>query len=187
MGKNKKSKIKYNSIEVDSIEEYQFFCWVDEAKALGILLEYEYQPEEFALTNRYMYVPYYNNAKQKSKPLLREHIYTSDFKLVFDSKYGEILSKAFKIDETMINHVLNTITVYVDVKGAFNKMGGDRLFSIHQKLIYDKFRIYVNKIVPKEFFTLCGIAKASLKTPTGRASKIFASYNFIAKVFNITQ
>ena len=78
-----------------------------------------------------------------------------------------------------------SIVVWVDIKGAFNRNGGDRIFSVHQKLVYEKFKIFIHKIVPKDFFTQLGIAKGCLKTPTGRASKIYTNYNFIDKVFGL--
>jgi len=183
MGKNKKSKIVYNNIALDSLEEYQFFCWLEEAKELNVVYAFEYQPDEFLLTNKKTYIPIYNNPKQKEKHLFREHIYTADFKIQFNAAHGEILSKVFKIDASML--INETITVYVDIKGSFNRNGGDRLFSIHQKLVYEKYGVLVQKIVPKEVFKHLGIAKASLYTPTGRPSKIYSSYNFIPKMFGI--
>jgi hypothetical protein len=71
MGNNKKSKftfldptseIKY---EVDSNEEVQFFEWLVEARSLGIVLDYEYQPESFKLTDKMTYVPLFDNKKNK--------------------------------------------------------------------------------------------------------------------------
>ena len=183
MGKNKRSKLKFEDIEIDSQEEWHFFQWLKEAKELGIVKDYIYQPDEFLLTNKKTYIPIYNNPKQKEKHLFREHIYTADFKIQFNAAYGEILSKVFKIDASML--INETITVYVDIKGSFNQNGGDRLFSIHQKLVYEKYGVLVQKIVPKEVFKHLGIAKASLHTPTGRPSKIYSSYNFISKMFGI--
>lgn len=185
MGKNKKSKLKYRGITIDSLEEWQFFCWLDEAKSLGIVQDYEYQPEEFLLTEKQYYIPTYNNPKQKEKLLTREHVYTSDFRIVFNKTYGEILSSVFKINDAMIDRDLNTIVAWVDIKGSFNRNGGDRIFSVHQKIVHEKFKIFIHKIVPKEYFKKLGIARACLKTPSGRASKIFASYNFIPKTFGL--
>lgn len=184
-GKNKKSTITYNNIKIDSVEEWHMFCWLDEAKTLGIVKNYIYQPDSFVLTPVQTYVPYFNNQKQKVKHLLRDHVYTADFKIDFNIEYGQALSQAFKIDNSMIDN--DTVSIFVDVKGSFNLHGGDRLFSIHQKLVYDKYKILVQKIVPKEMFKKLGIAKANLKTPTGRASKIHSSYNFIKTVFFTTK
>ena len=179
--KNKKSKIVYNNINVDSNEEWQFFNWLDEAKTLGIVIDYEYQPEPFIITNKFKYNSYIDN---KEKHLMQNHIYTCDFKIWFSLDFVKILSKIFKIDRNQVCEKNKTILVYTDIKGSFNRFGGDRLFSIHQKLVYDKYNIYVEKIVPKTFFKKAGIAKNCLKTPSGRVSKIYASYNFIDKMFD---
>lgn len=185
MGKNKKSKLNYNGIAVDSVEEWQFFCWLDEAKDLGIVIDYTYQPDEFLLVEKQYYTPVYNNPKQKEKLLFREHIYTADFKIVFNRAYGEILSSVFKIADSMVDKTTNSITVWLDIKGSFNNFAGDRVFSVHQKIMQEKFNVCIHKIVPKEVFKSLGIPLACLKTPTGKASKIFASYNFIQKTFGI--
>lgn len=175
-GKNKKSTILYNDIAVDSLEEWHTFCWLDEAKELGIVKSYEYQPDEFKICQPVRYTPAFNNKKKTDRALLQKHVYTTDFKIVFNAEYGEYLSKAFKISEAVLDADGTTFTVYIDVKGGFNRFGGDRLFSIHQKLVYEKFNIFIDKFVPKVAFKHLGIAKASLKTPTGRSSRIFADY-----------
>jgi len=40
---------------------------------------------------------------------------------------------------------------YIEIKGSYSKRNTD-LFPVKQKIIYDKLNIYVQKIVPKEFF-----------------------------------
>ena len=187
--KNAKSKIKYKDIEVDSQEEYQFFCWLDEAKELGIVKEYEYQPTPFTLTEPEKYLPAFHTGKGKrvQKTLLQGHIYTCDFKVLFNSDYLEILCKAFKIQDNQLwEEYDNTAVVFMDIKGGFNRHGGDRLFSIHQKLVYQKYSIFVEKVVPKNLFKKLGVAKANLLTPTGRASQVFGGYNYIATQFGLS-
>ena len=85
MGKNKRStvtffdEIRNENIEVDSNEEWYFYSWVIECKKLGIVLDYEYQPKEFLLTDKFKYVPAFGNPKKKEKHLLADHVYTADF------------------------------------------------------------------------------------------------------------
>ena len=178
MGKNKRSTvtffddIKNKSVEVDSNEEWYFYSWLIECKKLGIVLEYEYQPKEFLLTDKFKYVPAFGNPKKKEKHLLADHVYTADFRIVFNKFYGEKLSEYFKIPIEAIDAKGDAV-VFVDVKGGFNRFAGDRNFSIHQKMMWDKYKIYVQKIVPEDLFKKLGTpeaAKYTIKTkkPTAK-------------------
>ena len=172
MGKNKRStvtffdEIKNESVEVDSNEEWYFYSWLIECKKLGIVLDYEYQPKEFLLTEKF------GNPKKKEKHLLADHVYTADFRIVFNKLYGEKLSEYFKIPLEAIDTNGDAV-VFVDVKGGFNRFAGDRNFSIHQKMMWDKYKIYVQKIVPEDLFKKLGTpeaAKYTIKTkrPTAK-------------------
>lgn len=187
MGKNRKSELEIfdpnlnDVIHLDSMEEWQVYNWVLELFELGVLKKYEYQPPEFNLTSKYQYVPLFNNPKKREKSLLQSHIYTADFKLEFPIQYGELLSKYFKISEQMVKD--DSIILYLDIKGTFQKNGGARTFSINQKLVYEKYGVYVQKVVPQDLFKELGIPVRCLKGYKGRPSKIFASYNFAKTVF----
>ena len=178
MGKNKRStvtffdEIRNESVEVDSNEEWYFYSWLIECKKLGIVLDYEYQPKEFLLTEKFKYVPAFGNPKKKEKHLLADHVYTADFRIVFNKLYGEKLSEYFKIPLEAIDTNGDAV-VFVDVKGGFNRFAGDRNFSIHQKMMWDKYKIYVQKIVPEDLFKKLGTpeaAKYTIKTkrPTAK-------------------
>lgn len=178
MGKNKRStvtffdEIRNESVEVDSSEEWYFYSWLIECKKLGIVLEYEYQPKEFLLTEKFKYVPAFGNPKKKEKHLLADHVYTADFRIVFNKLYGEKLSEYFKIPLEAIDTNGDAV-VFVDVKGGFMMHGSDRTFSIHQKIMWDKYKIYVQKIVPEDLFKKLGTpeaAKYTIKTkrPTAK-------------------
>ena len=178
MGKNKRStvtffdEIKNESVEVDSNEEWYFYSWLIECKKLGIVLDYEYQPKEFLLTEKFKYVPAFGNPKKKEKHMLADHVYTADFRIVFNKLYGEKLSEYFKIPLEAIDTNGDAV-VFVDVKGGFNRFAGDRNFSIHQKMMWDKYKIYVQKIVPEDLFKKLGTpeaAKYTIKTkrPTAK-------------------
>ena len=178
MGKNKRStvtffdEIRNESVEVDSNEEWYFYSWLIECKKLGIVLDYEYQPKEFLLTEKFKYVPAFGNPKKKEKHLLADHVYTADFRIVFNKLYGEKLSEYFKIPIEAIDANGDAV-VFVDVKGGFMMHGSDRTFSIHQKMMWDKYKIYVQKIVPEDLFKKLGTpdaAKYTIKTkkPTAK-------------------
>ena len=179
MGKNKRSTITIDDpihgktgYELDSAEEWYFYQWLIEAYKLGIVIDFEYQPASFQITEKFKYVPAFGNPKKKEKHLLADHEYTADFRITFDKKYGEKLSEYFKIPVEAINLQGNP-NVWVDVKGGFNRFAGDRNFSIHQKLVWDKYRVYVQKVVPEELFKKLGVpdaAKYTIKTkkPTAK-------------------
>lgn len=189
MGKNKKSKIKIfdknqnRDIEIDSVEEWCFYNWVLELYDLGVVKEYIYQPDSFKLVDDKKYVPLYDNPKGKERSLLRSHEYTADFKVKFDQAYGELLAGYFKIDSGMVQG--DEIIIWIDVKGTFQRNGGDRAFSINQKLVYDKFGIYVQKTVPRDLFSILGVPRRCLRGPGGRPSKIYISCNLVDSVFSI--
>ena len=42
--------------------------------------------------------------------------------------------------------------VIIDIKGSFNRHGGDREFSINQKWVFYKYGDYVNKVIPEKLF-----------------------------------
>lgn len=191
MGRNKKSNVEVldeftsTKVTVDSNEEYYIYQWAMECKKLGIIKEYVYQPESFHLTDKFTYVPLFGNVKCKEKHLLQDHIYSADFKFVFDMKYGEKLAQYFKIGQQSVNKD-GDIEVWVDVKGTFQRFGGDRSFSINQKLVYDKHKIYVQKITPKECFAILGAPHAARYTIKKKSvSHVFDGYNYIETVFGL--
>lgn len=170
MGKNKKSTVtiddyiyRKNGIEIDSNEEYYVYNWLMEAYTAGIVKEYEYQPPSFKLTEKFKYVPAFGNPKQKEKHLLADHEYTADFRIVFNRLYGERLVEYFKIPVEAIDANGDAV-VWIDVKAGFNRFGGDRNFSIHQKMMWDKHKIYVQKVVPEELFKKLGAPEAAKYT-----------------------
>lgn len=139
-GKNARSDIVVDGYRFDSNEELDFYYWVTEAQGLGFVDSFAYQPPSFVL------FPGLKN--ERGKFAIREHVYTADFRIEFSDLWAEFRKangiKAFdRFDER---------TVYVDVKGGFNRFGGDREFSVNQKWTFAKFGVYVWKIKPFEFF-----------------------------------
>ena len=139
MGKNKKSKLVYNDLALDSKEELAFMYWLEEAMEHNLVSKYTYQPCEYILF-------------EKESSLLKSHIYTPDFSVCFTSKFLELhiaygWSKIFKI----VNIDKENI---IDIKGTFNQNSGDRIFSINQKWIYQIYKVYVHKIIPEKLFSV---------------------------------
>ena len=98
MGKNKRKQLpcfdEIHNVELqcDSIEECDFICWLVEAVKFGLIEDFEYQPEPIRLSESVSYVTYDN----KKRTLLRDHIYSPDFKLIIASEPYRIICKAFK-------------------------------------------------------------------------------------------
>lgn len=139
-GKNARSDIVVDGFRFDSNEELDFYYWVREAEDLGFIEEFAYQPPSFVL------FPGLKN--EKGKYIVREHVYTADFKLSFSDEWIR-----FRRDNGIkVFDRFDEKTVYVDVKGGFNRFGGDREFSVNLKWVFSKFGIYVWKIKPFDFF-----------------------------------
>lgn len=133
--------------DFDSQEEYHFYHWLMEAEKKELVSDILYQPYKLELSPRFS-VEYKKQLKTKTKIcdkfLFHPHSYTPDF--CFNPFYGWL-------DQYFINTAyLGKITVWVDVKGTFNRFGDSKQFSINQKWVYDKYEIYIEKIVPEKLF-----------------------------------
>lgn len=150
-------KVIYDNIEFDSNEEIEFYCWCKELKKEEVIDYFNYHPKSFVLSEKKVYNTCDKNGKHKERHLLHPHEYTPDFEIILkpftwqdDIKY--FIDKAeFKIDILQYT-MFQFPSIMIDVKGSFNKYGGDREFSINQKWVHDKHGIYVNKVVTKDLF-----------------------------------
>lgn len=138
---SKKQKPIYNSITYDSHEEVYFAKWLDEAVKFGIIKDYEYQPNSFLLSEK--------KTNAFNKHLLHKHIYTADFKFRTVSNY--VNKEFYGLIGSEIKKVSNNEFI-IDIKGGFNRHGGDRGFSINQKWVAKEYNLFVNKVVPEKFF-----------------------------------
>lgn len=192
-GKNKNAKeipfeIDGHTYMLDSQEEWCMFNWIKEMKERGLLLDYVYQPEHYNLSPRYEYTPYPvmkdKKGNVKTKFLMHPHVYTADFKLMFDAnnlKLMNYLGQAFKLRLDDVQD--GVLTLVVDVKGTFMSNDGGRSFSINQKLMMAVHNIYVSKFVPKEAFKKLGVPKRCTTTmKSGKASKVFKGMNFVETI-----
>ena len=78
------------------------------------------------------------------------------------------------------------IVVYCDIKGAFNRFGGDRILPIHQKMVWSQYRVYINKLVPKDVFKALGVPKlCTFTTKTKKPRKMYYGYSLVESKFGI--
>lgn len=172
MPKVSKNNFPYNGIVFDSKEEIQFYIFLRDIKKLGLILEFEYQPSSFLLIPKAEIEESYHTKsgklKIKTKTLYRDHSYTADFKVIVNPEtfYASPIYQNGKLN---VNNLTNTF--YVDVKGSYNKFGGDRIFPIHQKMVYWKFKEHVNKIIPDELFLRIGYVPEELRWMKNRKEK----------------
>ena len=186
MGKNKRKQIDYFDsfhnikLQLDSMEEVDTLDWLLEAQKLGLIVDWEYQPDSIGLFQSVNYI----NVDNKSRCLFRDHVYSPDFKIQFDPSKCTILAREFKLTKEQAQQ--SKFEIVVDVKGTFNKT--ERAFSLNQKWVYQKTGIYVYKLVPKEFFKKAGCPKACFITrKTGKKRKVYAGYKSISQIFGLSK
>ena len=157
-GKNKKRVITYKDIIFPSLEELDFYYWCEEALSVSLISAFVYQPESFILS-RSCSVEKEKQLKTKTKKvkvnLMREHKYTPDFKITrnFNGTFCAILSD-----------INDTGFYYIDTKGEYARNNGHRIFTLNQKWVWQKHGIYINKVVPKEFFQKTWVPERSRYT-----------------------
>lgn len=162
-GKNKRRQLSaydvtHNQIlSCDSQEEVDFIEWLNEAVELSIINDFYYQPISFELFEAEKYIDVYG----KQKSLFREHSYTPDFMITFNSLNNLEFAKEFKVQYNDLS--TTECSAYIDVKGTFNKT--ERSFGFNQKWVWQKFKKYIYKLVPAVFFKKFGVPEKCVLTP----------------------
>lgn len=185
-GKNKRrqltcfDEIHNQTLSVDSAEECDTLAWLTEACKLSVINDFSYQPPSFQLFDSVKY----QDINNKPKTLFREHEYTPDWVLSFSPAKQLLLAKEFKVQYSELSNA--NCSVFIDVKGIFAKNDGGRSFSINQKWIYDKFKIYIYKLIPKNFFEIFGVPeKCILTQKTKKPRKIFENFKKMTDIFKV--
>ena len=183
-GKNKRKQIEvlddvHNVVlSVDSNEEKDCLNWLCEAKKMNIINDFTYQPESFTLFEPQKY----KDVNNKEKTLFREHKYTADFTVQFTPSSFLELSKELKVPYDQLSS--QNYIAYIDSKGTFNVT--ERAFGYNQKWVWQKFKIYIYKLIPKKFFAKFGVPEKSIFTSkTKKKRTIFSNYKTIKQVFKI--
>ena len=130
----------------DSFEEYCFSVWLLKLCKMGLVTDIVYQPSSFILSSRQSKQAI-KQLKTKTKTidkfLLHPHKYTADFRFRGSGEYLEDME--FDKDGYY----------WVDVKGSF--AGGFRnssaiTFPINRKWVYERYGIFINKVIPEKLF-----------------------------------
>ncbi len=167
----------------DSPEEIYVSWYLDELMEAGYVEEYVFQPSTFLLSPRQIYEwreVLKTKVKSRESSLLQSHEYTPDFSVKWHCPfgvsemfirfvYGSDKSKApfwHAYDET--GHDCESIW---EIKPLFDRNNMTRLFTINQKWMYEKYGIYVQKIIPQKLFKQTFTPKRYLLTDMGKQKR----------------
>lgn len=147
----------------DSAEEAEFDAWCQEAVQLGLASKVTYHPPSLELAPRQTYekvVHMKTKTKRVDAFLLHPHSYTADFTLDLTEVgkvflHGRGLLYTCHIDDIM----------WIDVKGGFSPYHDEKQFVINQKWVYDKFEVYVHKVIPRKWFLKTWVPKMARTSP----------------------
>jgi hypothetical protein len=149
-----KSKIIFDNIEFDSEGELLCYHYLTELKNNGYVDNFIPQPESFTLSDKIEYI-YINTTKNReittSATLIHPHVYTSDFKVLWNIKAKNVfyLNLEDKVKLNNIPFIAQNNISYLEIKpGNFDFNNMTRIFSINSKWVYSKYGIYVQKITP---------------------------------------
>lgn len=147
----------------DSDEEVYFSWWIDEMMEAGMIDRIIYQPKSFLLSDK-VSINYTEALKTKTKlkssDIFRKHIYTADWLIVWNEKTHLKLHATIKDDLSMPIKKFDFISQWndkkkyhfsvIDIKGIFTGQQNSTgiTFPINQKWVYDKYGIYVQKVIP---------------------------------------
>ena len=182
---------QWDDFPLDSDEEYLFLCWYEEAESMGLVGNLMRQPE-FSLSprqTREVKAPTKTNPdKTKEKFLLHPHSYKADFSfevVLHNDKDGNLTpiinSLGSKRPDDLIHQDIQGRNIcVVDVKGGFaghqSRNSSDVTFANNQKWVYDKYKIYVNKVViaaKKGLFKNFWAPDAAFTTIKGNPSTVY--------------
>lgn len=144
-------------VEFKSNHEKYFSWWLDELMEVGIIDNYDYEPTSYELSDKVVYQVLDNKGKQKNKTLLEEHCYTPDFIINWNNNKLNVANKIGILYDNKCESV-------IEIKPPFNMNNMTRLFIINQKWVYEKYKIYVQKVVVDDIFSKTFIPKRYLKT-----------------------
>lgn len=146
-------KVYYKNIEFDSTEEIYFYMWCEEAKKAGYLTDFRYHDkgDVFKLIDSQKMDCPKELRKQGFLTLSACH-YELDFMLFPSDKLNEL---AHGLVESTYG-VYVTPCILVDVKG-WTSGKNEREFKIKQKLMLERKRLLVNRVIPWQFFEMTWI------------------------------
>lgn len=157
----KKTVYRYNNLTFDSKEEVYFYWYAKDLMNAGLVDKITYSPEPYQLFHD-IQIPINNIDKKgrhtvKNKTILDGMIYTPDFELSF--KFEALERLIFDIGglcygklPPFFSHFTGSHKAMFEVKPSFDQNNMSREFKIKQKIVYNKYNIYVNLVKVPDIF-----------------------------------
>jgi hypothetical protein len=191
---SKQNKGMYKGLPWESENELWFLEWAFELKDFGYIRSIK-RSDSYVLTEGM--VNTYSETKRasgvaKQQVILKPSVYTPEFIIVWNKKALDnivwIWGSKTKFDKLLIGHRddSNNIFTIIECKSAgydFHNM--TRIFKNNQKFLWDKHKIFVNLVQPKDFFQKCFYPGEFFKTLTGKPRKVNFKYKLIKQFLGI--
>lgn len=148
-------------VKYDSFEEYYFSEYLRELKVAGYIKEYFYHSAPFLLSSSVDYLTkkitkrkHGSGFNVESRMLLRQHSYKCDFLILWNTHsenlfYSRLDGFITGLCPFMAQQTDSGIVSYVDIKGGFSQsqLSSDAQFPLNQKWVYQRYGVYVQKVV----------------------------------------
>jgi len=180
MSKQQKEKWTYLGLQIDSEEELAILYWLEELKDAGYIRTIE-RAKSFSLSpaleqhyTKEVVMKTKTKVIEKKTTLLKEHIYTPEFDILFTVKGTNLFLKDINSTEQQESKFLvshNVYRAFIEVKADFSQNNMERLFVVNQKWMFDKYRLFINLLKPKELFKKTFTPKKWLVTPKTKKLK----------------
>jgi len=149
-----------NELKFDSEEERLFYLYLEELQENGYIDKFTFHEDKFILSEqvKYNWLKKTNKRSIKmSSALLQEHVYSPDFHIHWNMKayrifYHDIFDEEHKLESTPFVSNINSdgtnAESIIEIKPNFDFQNMTRLSIINGKWVYDKYKIFVQKIIP---------------------------------------
>lgn len=162
-----KEKIREDGKHFDSWEEVHFYWWCETLMDAGYIDHVEFHPPSFKLADP-LWVDYHKPMKRVEDKMVSEEImegkvYTCDAMIIWNDKAFNVFFTP--IDSTKRKKERNSLKYllahhsdiegwysYVEVKPIFDQNNMTRLAKVNIKWVYEKYKKYVNIIIPEKLF-----------------------------------
>lgn len=156
--------------QFDSNEEMYMDWWLQELKSKGYIKEIIHQPQSFVLLEEGIssdyFVPYKKKegGKTVTESLMKESVYTTDIQVIWDESALDIFTtlidsnirkkkgQALMFILCQYCDLTKKYYSYIEVKPAFDQNNMTRLARTNIKWVWDKYKEYVNIVVPEKHF-----------------------------------
>ena len=179
--KTKKEWISPSGTRLASYEELEFWHWCEEAKKAGVIRTFSYQPKTFELAPAVKFskqITLKTKVVEREFSLLNNAVYTPDFLVIADGVFDKMKHGL---------HAGGKCDYWIDVKGAFSMYNDDVKFSLLRKWLYDKYRIFANKVIPSDFFRLTFIPEKLRYKNNGERRTKYAACRTLDEFFKSIQ